>query len=219
MKKFLTILLTVGLVASAFVAPATAAKKKKAKPVATTLYLHGNEVIGEVENYPFVATGSYFKMDPTEPTAAEPKSKQFTNYVAGPNDLCAGNDFYPVWVGSIAGQVKGDVKVTFHTVATPGGKVDVRIWPDVASQMCTNETLGAADYPEPAGALTVDIPAGAGVVEAVIKGVDFKAVGGLMLQLTPVNESPFLGRALYDSTSYVSKIEFQCIPASGTSCA
>lgn len=216
MRKPLVLALTAGLIASSLAGPAIAAKKKK--PVATTLYLHGTEVVGELQNYGLIASGTYMTMDKEEPTGAEPKSKFLTNYVAGPNTECAGNDFYPVWVGDVSGAVKGDVKVTFNTIATPGGVVDVRIWPDVASQLCTNETLGAFDYPEPAGEVRVTIPAGPGVVEAVIEGVNFKAGSKLMLQLTPDPASPFVGRALYDSTSYVSKIEFNCTPMKGTSC-
>lgn len=220
MRKPLVIALTAGLVATSLATPAIAGKKKKPKtaaPVATTLYLHGNEVVGEVENYALIASGTFMSMDKNEPTGSEPKSKFFTNYVLGPNTECAGNDFYPVWVGDLSGTVTGDVKVTFNSIASPGGAVDVRIWPDVASQLCTNETLGVFDYPEPAGETRVNLPAGPGVVEAVIEGVNFQAGSKLMLQLTPDPATPFVGRALYDSTSYVSKIEFNCIPASGAS--
>lgn len=210
MRKPLALALTAGLVATALAGPAFA----KPKPVATTLYLHGNEVIGEVENFAVTSSGTYFKMDSTEPSATEPKSKQLTNYVGGPNTECAGNDLFPVWVGDLNGTVTGDITVTFHTISTPG-EVDVRVWPDVASQLCTNETLGAFDYPEPAGETRVALSPGPGTTEAVIEGVKFKAGAKLMLQLTPVVESPFFGRVLYDSTSYVSKIEFNCIPAKG----
>lgn len=213
MRKPLVIALTAGIVAASLAGPAIAAKKAKAVP--TTLYLHGTTAVGEVDNYPLVASATYMKMDTTEPSGAEPKSKFFTNYVGGPNTECAGNDFFPVWVGDVAGTIKGDVKVTFNTIASPGGVVDVQVWPDVASQLCTNETLGAFDYPEPAGQVRVDIPAGPGSVEAVIEGVNFTAGSKLMLQLTPAIDKPFVGRALYDSTSYVSKIEFSCTPARG----
>ena len=219
MRKPLVIALAAGLLASSLAGPAIAGKKKKktAAPVATTLYLHGDQVVGELDNYFLIASGTYMSMDKEEPTGAEPKSKFFTNYGVGPNTECAGNDFYPVWVGDLSGTVTGTVKVTFNTIATPGGVVDVRIWPDVASQLCTNETLGAFDYPEPAGEVRVNIPPGAGTVEAVIENVNFVAGSKLMLQLTPDPASPFVGRALYDSTSSVSMIEFSCIPANGAS--
>ena len=211
MRKPLAIAILAGLVAASLAAPAFAAKKK---PVATTLYLHGTEVVGETESMAIVAPG-YFSMDATEPSGSEPKSKQLTNYVAGPNTQCAGNELFPVWVGDLSGTVKGDVTVTFHTISTPAAAVDVRIWPDVNSQLCTQETLGAFDYPEPAGEVRVNLPPGPGSVEAVIEGVNFKAGSVLMLQLTPVVEGPFFGRVLYDSTQFVSKIDFNCIPAGG----
>jgi hypothetical protein len=211
MRKTLLIAVATGLLAASLAGPALAGKK--AKPVATTLYFHGTETVGELESYPFIAAG-YFAMDSTEPTGAQPKSKQLTNYVGGPNTECAGNEFFPVWIGDVSGTVKGDVKVTFNTIAV-GGAVDVRIWPDVAGQLCTNETLGVFDYPEPAGEVRVSLPPGAGTVEAVIEGVKFKATSLLMVQLTPVITPPFFGRVLYDSPTAASKIEFSCTPAKG----
>ncbi|HYO61951.1 MAG TPA: hypothetical protein VEU29_08650 [Actinomycetota bacterium] len=212
MRKSLVLTLTAGLVATSLAVPAVAAKK--AKPVKTTLYLHGSAPIGEADNFAIVAPGTYMTMDATEPSGAEPKSKQLTNYVGGPNTQCTGNDLFPVWVGDLTGTVTGDMKVTFHTIAS-GGSVDVQVWPDVASQLCNNDLTGAAAYPEPAGTVRVDLPQGPGNVEAVIEGVKFKAGSKLMLQLTPVVESPFFGRVLYDSTAFVSSIEFGCIPAKG----
>lgn len=209
MRKPLAIAILAGLVAASLAAPAFAAKRK---PVTTTLYLHGSQVVGESESFSIVAPG-YLPMDSSEPSGAEPKSKQLTNYVGGPNTECAGNELFPVWVGDLTGTVKGDVTVTFHTISTPAAAVDVRIWPDVNSQLCTQETLGAMDYPEPAGEVRVNLPPGPGVTEAVIEGVNFKAGSVLMLQLTPVVEGPFFGRVLYDSTDFVSMIEFRCTPA------
>lgn len=212
MRKALVLALTAGLVATALAVPAVAAKKPK--PVKTTLYLHGEQVVGETENFAIVAPGTYFSMDSNEPTGPEPKSKQLLNYVRGPNTQCAGNDLFPVWLGDVSGTITGDIKVTFHSISSPGA-VDVQVWPDVASQLCTNDLTGAAEYPEPAGSVRVSLPPGPGTVEAVIEGVKFKAGSKLMLQLTPVVESPYFGRVLYDSTSFASSIEFNCIPAKG----
>lgn len=222
MRKLLVLGLVAGLIAGAYAMPATAGKRK-AKPVATTLYLHGTEMAGEAESFPGVST-SYLPMDTKEPEGTATKSKQLTNYVRGPNNECAGNSLWPVWVGRLEGSVKGDVKVTLNTVATPG-KILIRIWPDVMSQMCTQEALGSFDYPKPAGEVLVDVPPGPGVVEAVIKGVKFKAVSSLMIQVSPewVDDPgyfpPFQGRVLYDSESAVSKIELTCTPSSGSTCA
>lgn len=219
-KRLFVLGVVAGLVASSFALPALAGKKK---PVATTLYLHGNEVAGEAESFPGVST-SYLPMDSKEPEGATTKSKQLTNYGRGPNNECAGNSLWPVWVGPFQGSVKGDVKVTLNTASTPGNIV-IRIWPDVMSQMCNQETLGAYDYPKPAGEVTVAMPPGSGTVEAVIKNVKFKAVSSLMLQVSPewVDNPgyfpPLVGRVLYDSESAVSKIEVTCTPSSGKTCA
>ena len=227
MKKIIataaTLLVAVGLM----VAPATAKKAKK--PVTTTLYLHGNEVVGESESMSVVAD-AYLPMDATEPTGAEPKSKFITNYLVGPNTMCAGNNLFPVWRGDIAGTIKGDMKFTFNTVGTPG-PVEIRVWPDVGAQMCTSENpVSSSDaYPDPAGAVTVDLPAGPGTTEAIIKGVNFKAAGSMIVQVSPTVAvdipspggsllNPFISRILYDTPEFASSLEFKCIPASGSSC-
>lgn len=225
MRKFIVIGLVVGLVAGALALPAAAKKKKKAKPVATTLYFEGNETIGETESFTLIADG-YLALTPEEPGDGTPKSKQLTNYVRGPNNQCAGNSLWPVYVGELSGKVQGEMKVVFHTASTPG-EVLVRVWPDVMSQMCTQETLGAFDYPEPAAEMTVAVPPGPGEVEAVFEDVNFEAVAGLMVQISPVVMDtpagsvfpPLVGRVLYGASSTPSRIEFGCIPASGKSCA
>jgi hypothetical protein len=219
-----TLLVVVGMVS----APATAKKAKK--PVTTTLYLHGNEVVGESESFSVVAD-AYLPMDVTEPTGAEPKSKFITNYLAGPNAMCAGNNLFPVWRGDIAGTIKGDMKFTFHTVGTPG-PVEIRVWPDVGSSMCNSENPASPSdaYPDPAGAVTVDLPAGPGTTEATIKGVNFKAAASMIVQISPTVAvdipspggsilNPFISRILYDTPDFASSLEFKCIPASGSSCS
>jgi hypothetical protein len=213
MKRTMIILLVLGLLAGSLSSGATAAKKKKkkkkAKPVATSLYFHGS-------TDPVDDTGStgsaYLKMDTKKPTESAPKSKQILNYVRGPNTMCAGNNLFPVWTGSLKGTVKGDMKVTFDTVASPAGQVEIEVWPDVMSQLCTNETLGVDDYIEPAGEVTVDLPPGPGVVEATIKGVNFKAIGSMMVQITPILDTPFFGRVLYDTPDMDAHISFKCVP-------
>jgi len=200
------------------------AQAAKSKPVKTTLYLHGTTPIGESESFPAVAD-TFLPMDATEPTGAEPKSKAITNGVGTPNYQCAGNTLFPVWTGQLVGRVKGDMTLTFHTVGSPG-QVEVRVWPDVMSQMCTSEATGATDYVEPAGAVVVDLPPGQGSVEAVIKGVDFEAVAGLMVQISPIVVAdlpspagavlgPNFARVLYDTPDFASALEFTCIPAKG----
>ena len=227
MKRIIATAATLLVVVGMMSAPATAKKAKKA--VATTFYLHGNEVVGESESFSVVAD-TYLPMDATEPSGAEPKSKFITNYLGGPNSMCAGNNLFPVWRGDIAGTIKGDMKFTFHTVGTPG-PVEIRVWPDVGSSMCTTENPASPSdaYPDPAGAVTVDLPPGPGTTEATIKGVNFKAAGSIIVQVSPTVAvdipspggsilNPFVSRILYDTPDFASSLEFKCIPASGSSC-
>jgi hypothetical protein len=136
---------------------ADAGAKKRARPVNTKLYLHGTRPADEMD-YGALAD-AYPTMDPKKPAGGAPKSKQITNYVAGPNDQCAGNNLFPVWIGEVKGTIGGKMKLTFTAVSTPG-KVDVRVWPDVASLLCTSDLAETDAYPKPAAELTVDLPPG-----------------------------------------------------------
>ena len=222
-------LLLVAVVAAALTSAVPAAAKKKAKPVATKLFLHGDGPVGESQSVP-VVSDAMLPMDPTEPAGAEPKSKFITNYLVGPNTECSGNNLFPVWSGAVSGTIKGDMKLTIHTVGTPG-PIEVRVWPDVLSSQCNSENPVASSsaYIEPAGSVEVELPPGHGTVEAVIKNVNFKAIGTMAVQITPVVLvdvpspggsvlNPFLSRILYDTTDFASSLEFSCIPAKGASC-
>ncbi|MFN2595191.1 MAG: hypothetical protein ABR579_09930 [Actinomycetota bacterium] len=228
MKRAFVILTSMGLIAGALAIPAQA---KKAKPVATTLYMHGPSQAGELDADGVVNPG-YLPMDSTKPTGSAPKSKQITNYMAGPNTQCAGNDLFPVWTGHLAGHVVGTLKVTIFSAGTPS-TVDVRVWPDVSSQLCTSSVAGANTYIPPAAHQVVTLPAGQGSVTATINNVNFTATEGLMVQITPDGIAanvpdptggnhplltPSFDRVLYDAAGYETSISFSCIPRSGTSC-
>ncbi|MDQ3964559.1 MAG: hypothetical protein M3277_11720 [Actinomycetota bacterium] len=225
MKRLLVLMMVTGLVFGSIAA--AEAGKRKAKPVLTTLFLHGDTLLGENDSMTLV-NDVFLKMDAKEPTGSEPKSRFIMNYGVGPNTQCAGNNLFPVWTGPLTGQVQGDVKVTLHTIGTPGPVV-LRIWPDIAGQACDSELTGAKAYVEPAGEITVDLPPGHGEIEAVFKDVNFAAQGILMFQLSPAVAvdlpspagailNPFVSRVLYDSTDFVSSLEFSCIPSSGKAC-
>jgi hypothetical protein len=198
---------------------ADAGARKRAKPVKTRLYLHGTSPADEMD---YGALGdAYPTMDPRKP-AGPPKSKQITNYLVGPNDQCAGNNLFPVWVGDVKGTVVGKMKLTFTAVSTPG-KVDVRVRPDVASLLCTSDLAETNAYPKPAAEVTVDLPPGGGTVKAVTKRVRFRATRSLMVQITPATGptghlDPFVARVVYDSPEFASSLQFKCIPARGRSC-
>lgn len=230
-RKLIVSVLVGGLVAGSLVGPAVA-KKKKAKPVTTTLYMHGNEIVGELESSPQVSDVP-LPMDPTEPTGAEPKSHGILNGAVTPNSACAGNNFFAVFAGKVQGKIVGDMKVTLHAISTPGS-VDVRVWTDKMGLLCDSELSGSADYPDPVAEATVALPAGHGVVEAVFEDLNVTATTNLVIQVSPSVTAelptpdpapddvmaPFVARVLYDATDFASNVEFQCIPPKGQkSCA
>ena len=227
MKRSIVAALALGLVLSSLAAPSLAAKKKKApKPVATTFYFHGNEVVGETESMAVTADQS-LSMSREKPAGGDPKSKQIVNGVVTPNHQCSGNNYFPNFMGTLAGTVSGDMKVTFHTISSPGSVI-VRVWPDVpTSGLCTSTAAGTMDYVKPAGEVTVPLANGTGKVEAVLKNLKFKALGSMTIQISPATLPPTadryifppsFARVLYDTPQFDSKVEFKCIPAKGKSC-
>jgi hypothetical protein len=221
MRRILVLVVTVAVAAGVLGAPVQA---KKVKPVKTTLYFHGTSAAGEADSLPIVNDVN-LKMDPQAPEGSEPKSKQIINGVATPNGRCAGNNFFPLWQGDVAGKIVGDVKVTFGAVSSPG-QVLVRVWPDVFGSMCDSTAAGTEDYPDPARELLVDV-VGPGMFEVVLEGKPFTATTNMIVQLSPAEQEvaqgesiflPAATRILYDSADYPSNVEFNCIPAKGKSC-
>jgi len=213
MKRVVSMLLILGMV---FGAIASAEAKKKVKPVTATLYFHGNETVGEVDTANNFAV-AYNKMDQTEPSGAAPKSKALTTWTGEPamwND-CAGSYLLPVWTAPVSGRIVGDIKVTLHSLAAPG-TVSIQVWPDVMTQACASNDVAEGDYAEPAAEATVDLPAGPGASEVVLKKVNFKAFAALTVMVLP--HGPVAARVLYDSPDYASSLTFSCIPKSGKTC-
>ena len=209
MKRTVVLFLVLGLV---FGAIATA--EAKAKPVTTTLYLHGTEMFGEIDRATQFGA-SYSKMDTTAPDGAAPKSWGISAWAGSPWNDCAGMFILPVWTSPLVGTVKGDLKVSLYSVNGPRS-VQIQIWPDMGTQTCASNDLGEGTYVEPAVQATIDLAPGAGLTEAVIEDVNFKALGSVMLQIRPSGPQP--GRLLYDAADFASSIEFMCTPKSGKSC-
>lgn len=223
MKRIVVSVLAAAVAVGALGLPAQAKKKKKPAPpapaaVATTLYMNGTTQVGEQEtaNAAPARPGTYLTLE-KEPGSAE-RSHGVPSYSVGPNNRCAGNSLFPVFTGPTSGTIRGDVKITFEAMSTPGGKAELRIWPDLSAQACNDE------FPEPAGAVVVDLPTGRGAVEATIPGVDFVALQSIMIQITGVAGTanppaptipPFYARAFYGTDK--SKVEFSCIPTGGAS--
>ncbi|MGH2740339.1 MAG: hypothetical protein ACRDH6_07670 [Actinomycetota bacterium] len=212
MRRIVAIAVAGLLIVGLFGASAEAAKKKKKpKLVPTTLYMHGASPLGEVDNNP--VTAEYMPMDSTEPSGGEAKSQQITQYGVGPNTECAGNNFFPVWVGDLSGQIAGDMKMTINVISN-GGQVELRVWGDINSLLCNSAM--SADYPTPDAAGLADLPAGQATVEATIGTLaPFTVSNLLMVQVSPIVPSTFVGRILYDSADAASALEFGCAPPKG----
>lgn len=216
MKKALVTALVLALVAGAMSVPASAGKKKKrkAKPVPVTMFFHGTETFGEIDAVNNLgAGGTLLAMDTEEPTGTPSKSFPILDLIATPNEACSGSSLFPSWSGLMTGRVKGDVKVVFNTIASVGS-VDVELFADAGPLSCNDS------YLDPVGEVTVDLPPGAGTVEAVIEGVDVAIMANLVVMINPRNlDAPATGRVMYDSSADASHIEFVCTPNVGaTSC-
>lgn len=216
MRRTITILLGLSVVATVFAAPATAARKPK--PVATTLYMHGSVPVGDFTEWlSGPVNGTHRMMDPNEPAAGAPKSQSYS-FAAG-NLECAGNDLFPSWEARIAGTLAGDVTIKAHLVS-PGSTVTARVWLDVPFGSCTSSNTGATDFVPPVAEVQVDVPAGSNEVEIVLPGLKGKkATFGMIVELHQTSPAQ-QGRVLYDSADYPTRVEFACVPAKGaTSCA
>ncbi len=208
MRKALIVALVSGLIAGALVGPAVA--KKKAKPQAVTLYLHGTLPAEEPSIPDRWLNNIWPTLDPTEPSG-QSKSQMITNYVGGPNTNCSGNGLLPVWRGNLTGQVKGDVKFTLTTAAVPTTAIVASLYPD-GTGGC-NESAEA-----PAAQIQVDLAAGQAVTEIVFEDVDFEAIASLVLMLHIPNLTPGQARIFYDGADAPSSLEFLCTPTTQKTC-
>lgn len=215
MKRTATALLGLTVLAGVLASPAAA---KKAAPVATTLYMHGNMPVGDgLEFVNGVQNATNMKMDPTEPAAGAPKSMSFSLPVG--NEQCAGNDLFPSWSGTVTGKLASDLKMTAHFVAAPS-TITARVWLDVPFGSCTSSTAGVADFKPPVAEVQVEVPAGHNEVVIDFPGLKGKKVQSIMVVELHTNSPTAQGRVLYDSADMATRLEFACIPAKGaTSCA
>ncbi|HVE64195.1 MAG TPA: hypothetical protein VNB94_10375 [Mycobacteriales bacterium] len=204
MKRIVILGIAAGLCATGVSAQAAPKAPKAPKPIPMTYFMHGTQAFGEVESN--IATGTFMTLDQQAPTGSSAKSKQVANYVGGPNTNCAGNSLFPTFVGELAGDVTGDMTVTFTAWAGPATQLNLQVFQDVEAQSCN------ADFPKVAGALVVDVPAGQGKVTAVIKNVKLKSKRTFMLHFAPLPTSAGQARVFYDSTTDNSSVAFSCLP-------
>src|SRR3954469_3388358 len=156
-------LVVVALVAGAVAAPGAQAKPK---PVTMTQYFHGTQPLGELESP--AGTGGFASMDAKAPTGSDARSSGVTNYVGGPNDQCAGNSLFPVWVGTVDGTPTGNATVELFLQTGGSGAFEVRLFSNVNEQLC-NE-----DYPGTIGSETVTFDTGQDKATVVLKNINPK---------------------------------------------
>jgi hypothetical protein len=209
MKRFLSVALAVLMAAA--VAPAASAGKK---PVKTTMYMHGNYPVGEgFELVGNLADSTTMTLDAVEPAVGAPKSMAW--FQPG-NDQCTGNPLFPSWSGRMAGTINGDLKMIVNTVGAPS-TVTARVWVDVPFSSCTSAAAGVDAFVPANAEQVVDIPAGANEVAIIFKKLKLKVTNNIIVELhqtSPTNQ----GRVLYDSPEFASRLEFNCVPASGKTC-
>lgn len=215
MRKVLVVALVIGLLGAMVAAPATAKKKKKAKAKSYTLYLHGTEALGEQEIPDRLGVADFKPMSPKKPEDAAPKSMFVTNYVAGPNSACSGNNLFPTWGANVAGTFSGDITVFLNAATHPGNELRIDIFAD-ATGGCES-TLGSTGYVPPVASETVSLDPGLAETKVVFKKVKFKTVSSLAMMVTPAGEAS-QARLLYDSPDFASRILFRCAPRAGKSC-
>lgn len=219
-KRLVTLGLAASLVTGALVMPAEAKKKKSkpkaAAPVATTMYMHGPSQFGEIDGAQWFADGfapvSPMTLDGVAPTDGQAKSMNY--FQPALNDQCTGLPVaFPTFSGNLVGTIVGDAKLTLNFLSAPA-TIKARLWTDVPVFSCNDA------YVEPASEVDVVIPGGQSKVEVVFPGLNLPATTSILIEVLAYSGTDYkgqLGRLLYDSTTADSKIEFGCVPASGSS--
>lgn len=223
MRKICIPLLTAVLVATGAVTPPAGARNRGARnrgarnraPVATTLYMHGNFPVGDyVEWVRSNNDGIPMQMNPEEPAAGPPKSMTFSPIVG--NDECTGNELFPSWESRLSGTIVGDVTMHANFLAPPSSVI-ARIWTDIPFGSCKSETTGSDNFRPPLAEVEVEIPGGQNEVEIVFEDIKKKVFGNLIVELHQLSVHQ-QGRVLYDSADVPTRLEFNCVPTSGSSC-
>lgn len=206
MKKWLGILLVLGLIAGSMT---TASAKVKA--VKTTLYLHGNNALGEVDGVDWLANGAPpMQMNTAKPEGETPKSMATGNPAL--NRSCTGLPLgFPTWEASgVTGTIVGDAKLMVH-VASPPTRLTARLWIDTPLFSCNEAFI------PPTSEVLVEVPPGHNEVEIVFPDLKHKATFNMIVEIIGIGVGQ-AGRVLYDSTDMASALTFTCIPARGKSC-
>ncbi len=207
MKRVAVLFLALGLLAGSI----ATAEAKKAKPVKTTLYMHGVYQFGEVDGIDWLANGTPpMQMTTSEPDSDAPRSMHYNNPAL--NKSCTGLPAgFPTWEATgISGTVVGDAKLTMH-FASPPGRVTARLWIDTPLFSCNDA------YVEPLSEILVEVPPGHNEVTIEFPDLNKKATINMIVELLGAGASA-QGRVLYDSADMASALTFSCIPARGKAC-
>lgn len=225
MRAVLRAALAVVIVTTLVAAPGAAEESTTTTPIATTLYLHGTQQVGEVE-LPDTFLTAYRRMSETAPTGTDAKSVQVVNYLRGPNAKCSGNGLVPTWEAPIDGTVAGPVTVTLNTAAIPASTLQVRLFADVGMNSCNDSFVA------PIADKTVNVATGQAETVVTFEDVNAPVTSNLVLMLNapetnvkvpaqPSPAQPFAHtRVFYDATAAASRVQFGCTPtlATATTC-
>lgn len=212
-RRMIAVVLAMGLLGGAMTMPADAAKKKKKKkpkPVATVLYMHGEQNFGEIDGALWLAGGSPpespMTIDGAEPEGSSAKSQAIGSPAF--NSECTGlPSGFPTFTGAFEGTITGDIKLIANFDGAAAAVA--RIWADVGAFQACND-----DYIQPNA--EVEFEAESGEVEIVFEGVNIPATSSLMVEiLRPEVPAAPMPRLQYDAESAATRLEFGCFPPKG----
>ncbi|MGH2757403.1 MAG: hypothetical protein ACRDI3_06410 [Actinomycetota bacterium] len=213
MRRSLVLVLVMTLCMGSFAAAEAAKKKKKKKPpkpVATTLYMHGQQTLGEIDGAMWLADGSPpespMTVDGVEPEGSSSKSQAIGSPAF--NSQCTGLPVgFPTFTGQLTGTISGDAKLIAYFNGS-SGTAEARIWVDVGAFQACND-----DYIEPHA--MVEFEAASGEVEIPFTGVNIPAQATIMIEFVIPERSAPNPRLQYDSTDTLTRFEFGCFPPAG----
>lgn len=172
-------------------------------PIDFVFHLHGDEDIAWTDDEVYATSGNQL-MD-TTPASGDYQSRQFLNYVRGPNPNCSDNALFPTWVGYVGeGTVVGDATLSIDVVGALGGTVEVRIWTDTGGGCNESNVV-------PHAVTTANLPVGSGTFEVAVPTDGLDPLFEMKVMLVPTSPDA-QGRLLYDGADYDATLSFTCQP-------
>lgn len=170
------------------------------EPTEFTYHLEGTGLADEAHHH---SLAGFAPMTIEEPTGST-KSKQISNYAAGPNTQCSGNNLLPTWSGFLGGNgtISGTMDVSIPAIGN-GDDVTVAVFADTSG--------GCNDaYVAPIASGSATLPEGPGTLEATLflpKGVK---PYNLVLMVYADTLTTAQGRVLYGSADFDGTLTFTC---------